>query len=272
LGLFSLGKAEWTSSYGGLGGDELSLNCSNHSWIDYVEGGAAYWSSNVYQGSLITQFNARCSNGESLENRCGSDGDDFASVSEISNQEGFGSVSLSVDTGSNNNSWISNLIFYYEGDFVGAMNGLNTSVIVACPEDEVIFGLELRCGGVMDAIRLYCDTYQTETPTTTPTTAPTISPTATPITAPTISPTATPTTAPTISPTAPPTTAPTDLHKTLYGFLGEVELIIAACICIICAGTIIVYLCIRNRSLAREKIRLTITRDFSNRPEGEYSM
>jgi len=70
--LLQQGKADWLKpAFGGEGGGSYYLRCTNGSWIDYIEGGIydaeADWPWSNLENGVVTQFNAKCSDGEKFE-------------------------------------------------------------------------------------------------------------------------------------------------------------------------------------------------------------
>jgi len=208
IGPLLLVRAEWISErIGGSAGERQDLICSPDSWIDQVKGGIAYqWNGRV---DSVSQFEARCTNGETLAAVCGST--DGMEVETILNANGFDSVS-----GTAVGNYVRDLSFYLNGDLLGSFSDSEMQQTLACPENEVIMGLAVRCGQIVDAIELWCGSpegYPTENPTPTPsymlTSNPTEMPTNPPSPMPTKTPTQTPTNSPTQNPTQPPTAIPT---------------------------------------------------------------
>jgi len=193
-------KAEWTNQIGGTGGSLQTLNCSD-SWIDYIEGGISNgWS---YDYDCVTNFRAECRNGESLETKCGYHV--AAQVTNFSNDNGMDSVNVTTHPSA---AFITGLSFFNSGDLVGSFIADSNvpSQNLQCPENQIITGIAVRCGAIMDAIMLYCGS--PEMPTTTPTAIPSVQPTEIPTEAPTDIPTGVPTSFPTEMPTTKPTESP----------------------------------------------------------------
>jgi len=200
-------RADWISGkIGGDGGGRLNLICPPDSWIDQVEGGIEYgWQPNI--DNCVTQFQAKCTNGDSLQEVCGNF-KDGVEVHTISNANGFDSISGAIV----NDRYVGDLSFYHNGNLLGSFDNGTSQRTLACPENKVIMGLAVQCGAIVDSIELYCGLpkgYPTEIPTPTPSNMPTNTPTKTPTLMPTNSPTPMPTNAPTPTPTNQPTPTPT---------------------------------------------------------------
>jgi len=207
--------AEWlTGIIGGGGGVRRTLICSTDSWIDEVKGGIYDWFSLI--GPCVTNFEAKCTDGQTL-GFCGSG--KTSEIKIISNANGFDSVGGAIES-YQTAAYVGDLSFYLNGDFLGSINDTKNQQTLVCPENEVVMGLAVRCGAIMDAIELYCGSpegYPTVIPTPTPSNIPTSNPTQTPTLMPTNPPTSTPTNSPTpmptnvrtLMPTNPPTAIPT---------------------------------------------------------------
>jgi len=200
--LTPLVRADWTTKViGGTGGLPEDLVCSPDSWIEYIEGGISSYH------DCVTQFKAECTNGDTFESVCGSWG--AVEVFNISNAYGFDSV------GGATTPWgyVTDLSFFYDGDLLGSFANSQSTKLLNCPENEVIMGLSVRCGSIVDAIQLYCGSpegYPTEIPTSIPSNVPTSNPNENPTKTPTRMPTTTPTEIPTVDPTVMPTSTPTE--------------------------------------------------------------
>jgi len=210
IGFTLLVKAEWISEIiGGTGGNPQELNCSNGSWIDQVSGGIWRFEYDWY----LTHFEATCTDGETLPEICGYE--ENVVVSSISNAYGFDSVSV-LAVSNKYGYFVGGLSFYLKEELLGKFSNSEMQQTLACPENEVITGLTLRCGRIVDAIGLYCGLpkgYPTEIPTPTPSNMPKRNPTKKPTNTPTPKPTNTntPTPIPTVTQTKMPTNAPTQI-------------------------------------------------------------
>lgn len=193
--------AKWVPQrIGGGGGSSKSLVCPSGSWIVQFKGGISYG----WIRTCLTQFDAKCSNGKTL-GVCGIT--KTRKVQTIFNANGFDSVT-GYKVSYKVSSYVADLSFYHNYKLIGSIKEVKSQRTLACPENEVIMGVSVRCGAIVDSIQVYCGSpkgYPTEIPTLLPTPMPTNPPTSMP----TNPPTSTPTNAPTLTPTNPPTVIPT---------------------------------------------------------------
>jgi len=177
--------------------NSYSILCSSDSWINHIEGGVA---SNYYWPALA-QFTVSCSDGQSLESRCG----EFnLSPSSISNEWGMDQIYWVT----NSRGWVYSLKFSHQGVLVGSFLG-NLTYSQKCPEGQIITGVQTYCGTVMDGIRFWCDSRSTTTRN--PSRAPTVMPTGVPTWIPTTKPSRVPSSEPTEFPSGIPTKIPSKM-------------------------------------------------------------